>query len=228
MAIDFVPTMHASTCKPWWSHPLCLHFPVLAAFQLLLFLQLLCCEPSRDQMSRFQLAKDSGAMEVDKPVTEKEMLSMALQGVTDMRQQLQQGLLELRQGAQKQLQASSTTAAAVAAAEQPPAAAGSSHGEAGLQQQRQQQPVSEEEELAAILQQLRSGPDGLSAAELADLQQQREELVAAEEEAAADADETSEGQPTAEGEVSGSAGRGSTALFWVSFAKIQFKKRKQQ
>jgi hypothetical protein len=200
---------------------LCLQFLECAALPLFLPL-LLCCELSRDQMRRFKLAKDSGAIWVDKPVTEKEMLGMALQGVTDMQQQLQQGLLELRQEAQKQLQASSTTATAAAAAESspppaaaaaaaaaagepPPAAAGSSHGQVGLQQQRQQQPVSEEEELAAILQQLKCGPDGLSAAQLAELQQQREELVAAEEEAAAEADGASEEAPAAESEVSGSA-----------------------
>jgi hypothetical protein len=167
-------------------------------------------------MRRFKLAKDSGAIWVDKPVTEKEMLSMTLKGVADMQQQLQQGLLELRERTQKQLQASSTPVAAAAAAEPPPAAAGSSRGEAVLQQQKQQQPVSEEEELAAILEQLRSGPDGLSAAALAELQQQREVLVAAEEEeeeeeAAAEADEENGGPPTAEGEVSGSAGRGPTS-----------------
>jgi hypothetical protein len=164
-------------------------------------------------MRRFKLAKDSGAIWVDKPVTEKEMLSMTLQSVADMQQQLQQGLLDLREGTQKQLQASSTPVAAAAAAEPPPAATGSGHGEAELQQQKQQQPVSEEEELAAILEQLRSGPDGLSAAALAE--QQREELVAAEEEereeAAAEADEDSGGPPTAQGEVSGSAGRGPTS-----------------
>ena len=44
-------------------------------------------------MSRFKLAKDSGAIWVDKPVNEKEMLSMTLQGVADMQQKLQQGLL---------------------------------------------------------------------------------------------------------------------------------------
>ncbi len=172
-------------------------------------------------MGRFKLAKDSGAIYVDKPVTEKEMLSMALQGVTDMQQQLQQGLLELRQGAQKQLEASSTPAAlaaaaaagkppSAAAAEPPSAAAGSSHGEAEWQQQTQQQPVSEEEELAAILQQLKTGPDGLSAAQLAELQQQREELLAAEEDAAAEGDEASEGTSTSEDEVSGRAGGHST------------------
>jgi hypothetical protein len=168
-------------------------------------------------MRRFKLAKDSGAIYVDKPVTEKEMLSMALQGVTDMQQQLQQGLLELRQGAQKQLEASSTPAAlaaaaaaaaapelpSAAAAKPPSAAAGSSHGEAEWQQQKQQQPVSEEEELAAILQQLKTGPDGLSAEQLAELQQQREELVAAEEDAAAEGKEASERTSTAEDEVSG-------------------------
>jgi hypothetical protein len=52
-------------------------------------------------MRRFKLAKDSSAIWVDKPVTEKEMLSMTLQGVADMQQQLQQGLLELREGTQK-------------------------------------------------------------------------------------------------------------------------------
>lgn len=160
-------------------------------------------------MRRFKLAKDSGAIYVDKPVTEKEMLGMALQGVADMQQQMQQGLLELRQAANKQLQASSVppAEAAATAAGQTPAAAGSSHGEDEWQQQTQQQPVSEEQELAAILQQLKFGPDALSAAALAELQQQREALVAAEEEPAAEADGTSEGAPTAEEEVSRTAGR---------------------
>lgn len=146
-----------------------------------------CCAVGecRYHLRLFKMAKDSGAVYVDKPVTDKEMLSMALEGVADLRQEMQQGLLELRQAAQKQLAAGGTPPASAAAAASGPsaAAAGGSGGEAGLQQLPGRQPVTEEEELAAILQQLKSGPDALSAAQLAVLQQQREGLVAADERA---------------------------------------------
>lgn len=141
-------------------------------------------------MAKFKLARDSGAIYVDKPVTDREMLTMALQGVKDVQQQVQQGLLDLRQHVkhevgQLQLQPNTTaagTATAGSAGLGGLAAAGNPH--TGFVQQQTQPRVTEEQDLAQMLLQLQSGPDALSAADLAALQQQRD-LLAAEAEAGA-------------------------------------------
>jgi hypothetical protein len=176
-----------------------------------------CCAPCSESLSKFKLAKDSRAIYVDEPVTEKQMLTMAVQGLADVQQQFQQGMLDMRQHVKQelaQLQYSSGAAAAGASAAAAGGGGGASSSQGNdLMQQQGRKPVTEDEEMADLLWQLRSGPDAVDAAQLEALKQQREELAAAQDDCLGDADVT---EPAALGQV-----RTHNALVAVVLASIQ-------